>query len=77
MTRVLSIIDDVEEYQTNHPIALDTAEKKIGEVTGHPVDPNKYRDKNEKVTDKVSICCVSKLQLDMEGIHDEMANRLC
>ncbi|KXT08234.1 hypothetical protein AC579_80 [Pseudocercospora musae] len=33
--------------------AVDSIEKKIGQSTGHPVDTNKYRDKNEKFTDKL------------------------
>lgn len=33
--------------------ALDAVEKKAGQASGHNVDPAKYRDKNEKFTDKV------------------------
>ncbi|KXT00809.1 hypothetical protein AC578_2928 [Pseudocercospora eumusae] len=33
--------------------AVDSIEKKIGQSTGHPVDTNKYREKNEKFTDKL------------------------
>ncbi|EME78203.1 uncharacterized protein MYCFIDRAFT_179641 [Pseudocercospora fijiensis CIRAD86] len=34
-------------------ITVDSIEKKIGQSTGHPVDTNKYREKNEKFTDKL------------------------
>jgi len=33
--------------------ALDAVEKKAGQMSGHPVDTNRYRDKNEKITDKI------------------------
>ncbi|KAF2723493.1 hypothetical protein K431DRAFT_282945 [Polychaeton citri CBS 116435] len=33
--------------------ALDAVEKKAGQMTGHNIDPNKYREKNEKLTDKL------------------------
>lgn len=32
---------------------VDMAEKKIGQATGHHVDPKKYRAQNEKFTDKL------------------------
>ncbi|KAK3671432.1 hypothetical protein LTR78_008710 [Recurvomyces mirabilis] len=31
---------------------LDAIEKKIGQSSGHPVDANKMRSTNEKITDK-------------------------
>ncbi|KXL42939.1 hypothetical protein M433DRAFT_82008 [Acidomyces richmondensis BFW] len=31
---------------------LDAVEKKVGQSTGHSVDPNKMRSTNEKITDK-------------------------
>ncbi|TKA22339.1 hypothetical protein B0A50_08158 [Salinomyces thailandicus] len=31
---------------------LEAVEKKVGQSTGHQVDPNKMRGTNEKVTDK-------------------------
>ncbi|KAF2207372.1 hypothetical protein CERZMDRAFT_107808 [Cercospora zeae-maydis SCOH1-5] len=33
--------------------AVDAAEKKLGNMTGHHVDPQKYRAQNEKFTDKL------------------------
>ncbi|CAK4033587.1 Hypothetical predicted protein [Lecanosticta acicola] len=33
--------------------AVDAIEKKAGAASGHPVDPSKYRAKNEKLTDKI------------------------
>lgn len=33
--------------------AVDAVEKKVGGATGHNIDPAKYRDKNEKFTDKL------------------------
>ncbi|KAF1818740.1 uncharacterized protein K489DRAFT_413554 [Dissoconium aciculare CBS 342.82] len=33
--------------------AVDAAEKKLGQSTGHNVDPAKYRSQNEKITDKL------------------------
>ncbi|KAF2166183.1 hypothetical protein M409DRAFT_23372 [Zasmidium cellare ATCC 36951] len=33
--------------------AVDAVEKKAGQASGHNVDPAKYREKNEKFTDKL------------------------
>ncbi|TKA78985.1 hypothetical protein B0A55_02566 [Friedmanniomyces simplex] len=33
--------------------ALDMVEKKFGQATGHPMDTNKMRGTNEKITDKI------------------------
>ncbi|KAK3621198.1 hypothetical protein LTR56_017146 [Elasticomyces elasticus] len=33
--------------------ALDAVEKKVGTASGHPMDSNKMRGTNEKITDKI------------------------
>ncbi|PPJ57758.1 hypothetical protein CBER1_00216 [Cercospora berteroae] len=51
--------------------AVDAVEKKLGAMTGHNVDPKKYRAQNEKFTDKIRGLFESNFPASSPTDHDD------